>query len=71
MKYYSYNDYETDPIIDSTVRTLSEKEIILEYWDYWYDGMCKKFGKELVDKNYTYQDCIDDWCVVNWAWESN
>jgi len=71
MKYYSYVDYETDPSIDSIVRTLSEKEIILEYWDYWYDRMCKKFGKELVDKNYTYQDCIDDWCVVHWAWKSD
>lgn len=69
MKYYSYNDYGTDPSIDPIVRTLSEKEIILEYWDYCYDIMCKKFGKEYTDKIYTYQDCIDDWCVVHWAWE--
>ena len=27
MKYYSYNDYETDPSIDPIVRTLSEDEL--------------------------------------------
>lgn len=38
---------------------------------YWYNKMCQKFGKEHVDANYTKQDCIDDWVVVHWAWESN
>lgn len=64
MKYYSYNDYY--PI----VITKSEKEIIDEHYDFWYDRMCKKFGKDYVDATYTKQDCIDDWIVIHWAWES-
>jgi hypothetical protein len=31
--------------------------------------MCEKFGREVVDSDYTKQDCIDDWVVVHWAWE--
>ena len=41
------------------------------YWDYWYDRMCNKFGKDEVDSKYSRQDCIDDWAIRNWAWESN
>ena len=33
--------------------------------------MCKKFGKETVDSQYSKQDCIEDWCVVHWAVESD
>lgn len=67
MKYYSiaYLDGDID-----VIETLSEEEILSEYWDYWYDRMCKKFGKEHVDANYCRQDCIDDWIIVHWAWES-
>jgi hypothetical protein len=31
--------------------------------------MCKKFSKEVVDKNYCFEDCLEDWIVINWAWE--
>jgi hypothetical protein len=33
--------------------------------------MIAKFGKEHFEANYTDQDCIEDWIVVNWAWEAN
>ena len=67
MKYYSiaYPDGDND-----VVETLSEAEILSEYWDYWYELMCKKYGKDEVDANYSKQDCIDDWVIVHWAWES-
>lgn len=53
---------------DNTVtEILTEEEILNEYWDYWYYRMCQKFGEEHVKKNYTKQDCIDDWMVVHWA----
>lgn len=70
-KYYSYNTYKTDPSVDSYIRTMSEKEILKEYYVYWYDKMCKKFGKKVVDENYSVQDCIDDWKIVHYAWESD
>lgn len=71
MKYYSYNDYHTDPSVDPYVATLSEEEVIAQYWPYWYGKMCEKFGKEHVDANYSVQECVNDWIIVNWAWESD
>jgi len=29
--------------------------------------MCEKFGKDHVDANYCFEDCLDDWIVVNWC----
>lgn len=71
MKYYSYNDYHTDPSVDPYVATLSEEEILKEYWDYWRSKMIEKYGKEIVESKFNQQDCIDDWVVVHWAWESD
>lgn len=62
MRYYSYNE------LDEGVITVSEEDIRKQYYPYWYERMCKKFGKEQVDKDYTFEDCLDDWIVVNWAW---
>lgn len=73
MKYYSYNEYDPEsPFADETggyVITLSEEDIIKQYWDYWYGAMCRKFGKEHVDNTYSKQECIEDFCIIHWAWE--
>ena len=74
MKYYSYGipDFvHDDGTIDDHVVTLSEEEIIKEYYAYWQERMIHKFGKEHFKANYTEKDCIQDWIVVNWAWETN
>lgn len=69
MRYYSYNEYKTEPGVDDYVETVSEEDIRKTYYPYWYDKMVKKFGKEVVEKNYCFEDCLEDWIVVNWAWE--
>lgn len=66
MRYWSYNEPAGT---GSIVVTMSEDEILDQYWNWWYSKMCEKFGREVVDNNYTKQDCIDDWVVVHWAWE--
>jgi hypothetical protein len=66
MRYYSYHEY--DPDEKDKIVTLSEEEILKEYYDYWYGAMCNKFGKEYVEANYSKEDCIMDWIIVNWAW---
>jgi len=75
MRYFSYNEYDPDsPRADDTggyVETLSEEEIRKQYYPYWYGKMCEKFGKEHVDENYCFEDCLTDWQVVHWAWEVN
>ena len=69
VRYFSYNEYVDDPSANSVV-TVSEEDVRRDYYPYWYDKMCKKFGKEVVDRDYSFEDCLDDWIVVNWAWES-
>jgi hypothetical protein len=71
MKYFTIE--EPTSLFDSTpiYTTYSEEEILQMYWDYWYDRMCNKFGKDEVDSKYSKQDCIYDWAITNWAWESN
>lgn len=73
MRYFSYDEYHPDsPRADETggyVETLSEDDIRQKYWPLWYGKMCDKFGKEHVDANYSFEDCLDDWKIVHWAWE--
>lgn len=70
MRWFCYNDYVTDPSTDHFVRTVSEEEIERDYYPYWREQMIKKYGQEHVDRVYCFQDCVDDWIAVNWAWES-
>ena len=71
MRYFSYNTFKTDPSIDSYVETVSEEEIRKDYYPWWYEKMCKKYGKEHVDETYSFEHCLDDWCTVHWAWLVN
>lgn len=73
MRYYSYNEYNPDsPRADATggyVETLSEEEIRQRFYPYWHGKMCEKFGREVVDRDYSFEDCLEDWIVINWAWK--
>lgn len=71
MRYFSYDTWKTDPSVDSYVETVSEEEVRKSFYPTWYDKMCKKFGKEHVDKTYSFEECLEDWKTVNWAWEVN
>jgi len=64
MRVFKYNEFE-----DTEPRLITEQEIRVEYWPYWYERMCKKFGKTEVDAKFTFEDCLDDWVISNWAWE--
>jgi hypothetical protein len=68
MRYWSFG--YPDENDNDVVETWSEADIREKYWPYWYGKMCEKFGKEHVDANYSFEDCIDDWTVGHWAWES-
>jgi hypothetical protein len=70
MRYFSYNQYVEDPSTDDYVVTVSEEDIRRDYYPYWYERMCHKYGKAHVDATYCFEDCLYDWIVVNWAWES-
>jgi len=68
MRYYCY-DVLIEPDLDTEIVKVSEDEIKDEYYPYWYDKMCNKYGKDNVDANYNFEDCLDDWIIVNDAWE--
>ena len=69
-KYYTFVEPAGPDDFTPVYITMSEEEIISEYWNYWYGQMCKKFGKKFVDTYYSKVDCIEDWVVVHWAWEA-
>lgn len=70
MRYFSYNEPGEYPKpYGFYIKTVSEEEIRKEFYPFWYDRMCKKFGKDHVDKTYNFEDCLEDWKVVNYAWE--
>lgn len=66
MRYFSFG-YPIDG--DDIVETWSEDDVKEKYYPFWYGRMCDKFGKEHVDANFTFEDCLVDWIVVHWAWE--
>jgi len=71
VRYYRYiepRDPDNNDFSAKTV-TISEQEILDYYWDYWYNAMCKKYGKETVDRDYSQDHCLLDWKTVHWAWE--
>jgi len=68
MRYFSYNEFDST---GGRVVTMSEEEIRKEYWPYWYDMMCSKFGRFHVDENYCFEECLEDWATVHWAWKSD
>ena len=44
---------------------ISEEEIIKKYYPFWAYKM-RKVGKE---KFINHENCIEDFCVIKWAWE--
>ena len=73
MNYYSYNEFDPDsPLADESggyIVTVSEDDILRDYYPFWYKRMCNKFGKDQVDQKYSFKECLEDWILVNWAWK--
>lgn len=47
------------------VETWTEDQIIKSYYRYWSIKMVEAGRKEEISR----ERCIEDWCVVHWAWE--
>ena len=47
--------------------TWSEDQIIESYYKYWYGKMVQVNRHDLISREL----CIDDWCVVHWAEETD
>jgi len=67
VRYFSYS-YPS--ATGSDIDTLSEDDIIREYYPVWSSKMIDKYGEEeFFNKNYSRQDCIDVWIMVHSAWQ--
>jgi hypothetical protein len=69
MRYYSYN--EPDENEDNVVITVSEDDVRETYYPFWKGKMIAKYGEEEYNKRWSFEDCLQDWIVVHWAWESH
>lgn len=68
MRYFSYNEL-VEPGEGCSVVTVSEEDIRREYFPCWEKTMIDKYGETEYNKNWSFQDCLEDWIVSNWAWE--
>lgn len=68
MKHYTYAEPTSCTDNSPVFITVSEKEILEYYWEYWLNCMISR-GYDVSD--YTKEDCILDWRSVHWAWESD
>ena len=68
MRYWSFACPDENG--NDVVETLSEDEIIEDYYPYWEKKMIEKYGQEEFDNTWTKKECIEDFIVIHWAWES-
>lgn len=66
MKYYTicYPDQTLLGHEYTHWETLSEQEILNDYWLYWFTKMIINNQPE---EELTSERCIEDWCIVHWA----
>lgn len=72
MTTYLYNEFDFDEHYDTvTVKEIDDSQILEKYWDYWCEKMAQKFPDFKKDEMdfMSKSQCIEDWIVINWAWE--
>lgn len=62
-----YKRAEWDYFGYEKVTSFTEDEILDLYWDYWRQQMYLKYGYD--SQLITPQNCIQDWVLLNYAWE--
>ena len=65
-RVFCYDDYVGDDQPPKRI-TITGRQILEEYWDFWKEQMVRKFGEG--HEKINFKNCINDFCVVNWAWE--
>jgi len=48
------------------VETWTEEQILKSYYTYWSTKMIQVGKGDDISK----ERCIEDWCIVHWAWEN-
>lgn len=64
LRKFAYNELGQDqPVI------VTEDDIRQTYWSYWKGEMEKRLAEGISRAPITWEYCLDDWIVCNWAWE--
>ena len=63
MRRFKYIEFIDEDI--ELVKVKTEKEVLDMYWDYWVSKMKQVEREHLISE----ENCIQDWVVINWAWE--
>lgn len=63
MKVFEVVELEGD---ETVFRRITEREIFEKYYPYWL-GRMEEAGKDEWDM--TFENCLEDWKIVNWAYE--
>lgn len=69
MRYFSYMQTGGERGETYEAETVSEEEIREEYYSHWYSMMCKHYGQEIVDDNWSFEDYLKIWVKEFEAWE--
>lgn len=74
MRYFSYDepifsDDDHFTVIGNRTVTLSEEDIRREYYPYWSDAMIRKYGKEAFERDWSFEECLEDFVAGQWARE--
>lgn len=67
MRTWAYNepDWGEDGEDLSTVRTMTDAQVLDFYFEHWKAQMTRAGKQDFI----TEENCIEDWAVVHWAWE--
>lgn len=69
MRYFTYS-VPIDEAGTPQDITLSEEDILRDYYPAYRQLMVEKHGRAVVNLTYTFEDCLNDWIAIHWAWES-
>ena len=66
MRYWTivYPDVTSTGVEYNHWETLSDDEILDQYWVYWFTKM---INNQQPLEDLTSERCIEDWCIVHWA----
>ena len=65
-KIFEYNEFL--PNGKDTIVRVSGEDILTLYYPFWEEQMDKKYGIGR-DRSNDIKDCIEDFVIINWAWE--
>ena len=65
MRFWSFVEMDTNTLGEMFTRwvTMSDQEILDYYWDYWSSKMLAEGPNDMC----TFENCIDDFCIIHWA----